>query len=84
MASVNFSEKEYEAVATAAYYALRKGDRDGASLLNELASKMNHALTGARHPATPGFRGVARKKYRAPGPIDKELGIAGEPSGDHE
>ena len=75
MASVNFSEKEYEAVCGAAMDAHRKGDLTNARLLNELASKMNHAITAARYPIAPGFRATQRIKYRAPGPLDDQLGI---------
>lgn len=80
MASVNFSEKEYHAVCGAAVAALRMGKADYAAQLNELASKMNKGLSGASNRAGSDM-GHARTKWRAPGPIDKELGIL-SPSGD--
>lgn len=81
MASVNFSEKEYGAVIGAAITALRRGDRQDAVLLNEMASKMNLALTRAAYPTVPGFAGVPRRKFRAPGPIDEQLGVSPSESG---
>ena len=45
MANVNFSQEEYGAVAGAALDAWRSGDRKDAATLNELASKMNKALS---------------------------------------
>lgn len=74
MASVNFSEKEYRAVAGAAMVALSSGERQYAVLLNELASKMNKALSVANYAGLPNM-GHQRKTWRAPGPIDKELGV---------
>ena len=73
MASVNFSEKEYGAVAGAASDALRHRDMDDARTLNELASKMNKALTTAKFPGNSGLSG--KRKFQAPGPIDEQLGI---------
>lgn len=75
MASVNFSEKEYFAVCGAAVAALHHGKSDYARLLNELASKMNKGLSAASN--RPGSdMGLARRKWRAPGPIDEQLGIS--------
>lgn len=45
MASVNISEKEFYAVASAASNALSRGDRATAYTLDDLAVKMNAALS---------------------------------------
>lgn len=74
MASVNFSEKEAGAVAEAAVNALKNGYRDRAVQLNELASKMNKSLSVAGMSGMSNM-GHERKKWRAPGPIDAELGL---------
>lgn len=74
MASVNFSEKEYRAVAGAAMGALQAKDRAAAEILNELAAKMNKSLSVANFSGLSNM-GRERKQWRAPGPIDKELGI---------
>lgn len=79
MASVNFSETEYMAVASGAMDAYRHGDMQQAKALNELASKMNKALSLASNKGLGGLSG--KGKFRAPGPIDKELGLSS--SGDN-
>lgn len=45
MSSVNISEKEFYAVATAAANALNRGDKETAYTLDDLAKKMNAALS---------------------------------------
>jgi len=45
MSSVNISEKEFHAVAYAAANALNKGDKEIAYTLDDLARKMNAALS---------------------------------------
>lgn len=83
MASVNFSEKEYMAVASAAMDAYRHGDMQQAKALNELASKMNKTLSVVGHSALISFgprRG--QRDWRAPGPIDKELGLSSTDTGE--
>jgi len=45
MSSVNISEKEFQAVAIAANDALDKGDKATAYVLDDLARKMNAALS---------------------------------------
>jgi hypothetical protein len=75
MASVNFSEKEYHAVAGAAMTAYQHRDLDDARALNELASKMNKALSIRSVSKLPLYGSAPAANWRAPGPIDKELGI---------
>jgi hypothetical protein len=45
LASVNISEKEFVAVASAANAALDEGDKSTAYILDDLARKMNAALS---------------------------------------
>jgi len=47
MSSVNISEKEFYAVATAASTALNRGDKETAYTLDDLAKKMNTAPSKA-------------------------------------
>lgn len=77
MPSVNFSEKEWRAVCGAAASAFRIQRKDDAVLLNELASKMNKSLSLARMPRHSGLA-QGKADFRAPGPIDAQLGIAAE------
>lgn len=59
MASINVTEKDFEAVATAAMDAEESGDMDHAKALDKVARKINAALsaqTAARANPFPTYR----------------------------
>ena len=55
MASVSVSEKDFQALHSAANQALEAGDQDLALQLDKLARKVNASLTYQRAPNIPGM-----------------------------
>lgn len=56
MASINVSEEDFGAVASAARAAMKRGDHRGAQALDKIARKINASLSGA---SVTGLRALA-------------------------
>jgi hypothetical protein len=54
VAIINISEQDFESVASAAFDAQRKGDRELAVKLDKIARKISAALSKAKYPSIMG------------------------------
>lgn len=61
MANINVSEKDFEALATAANDAKLHGDLEQAEALDKLARKVNAALSNAKHIGLRNLGGIRGK-----------------------
>ena len=82
MASANVSERDFEAVATAAVYALKVGDRENMRVLDKLARKINAAISNQdlsrSAKITGGMQQTGLAWEDVPSPVESYLTVLGK------
>jgi hypothetical protein len=63
-ATVNVSEKEFDAVAGAVIAAYRAGRHDDVAILDKLARKINASLSHAQFNLAPGLRMASKRTWK--------------------
>lgn len=73
MASVNITEKEYQALFGVVIDLQERGETEDAAALDKLAQKMNTALSRGRMPIVPGYMREseeAKAAFQAESPLE--------------